>query len=237
MRALVLLGVAAMLPCASDAAEPTSQTAVPAVAEVTADTKAPENVRTVTLDPNERRPVCRRHVPTGSRIAEQRCESADEGAHRRRSRQPRHLAPRPRRDARSASDARASPATGNGRSRCAGAASISRPAKPRLGGYLISMTEYVTHGGIKIARSLHDLVRDEIAPGTGIAPDTVWTLLDSIVRTLGPRNRALLEKRDALQAKIDAWLGAAAARHSSRRRPPLTCARSATSCPSGRRSR
>jgi malate synthase len=72
----------------------------------------------------------------------------------------------------------------------------------------IRMTEYVAHGGIKIARVLHDLVRDEIAPGTGVAPDTVWTLLDSIVRTLGPRNRALLEKRDELQAKIDAWLSA-----------------------------
>ena len=68
------------------------------------------------------------------------------------------------------------------------------------------MTEYVAHGGIKIARSLHALVRDEIAPGTGIAPEAVWTALDSIVRTLGPRNRALLEKRDALQAQIDAWL-------------------------------
>jgi malate synthase len=70
------------------------------------------------------------------------------------------------------------------------------------------MTEYIAHGGIKIASSLHALVRDEIAPGTGVAPDAVWTLLDSIVRTLGPRNRALLEKRDELQAKIDAWLAA-----------------------------
>jgi malate synthase len=68
------------------------------------------------------------------------------------------------------------------------------------------MTEYIAHGGIKIARALHALVRDEIAPGTGVEPDAVWTSLDSIVRTLGPRNRALLEKRDALQAKIDAWL-------------------------------
>ncbi len=67
---------------------------------------------------------------------------------------------------------------------------------------------YVTHGGLKIAKLLHDLVRDEIAPGTGVAPDAVWSLLDSIVRTLGPRNRALLEKRDALQTKIDAWLAA-----------------------------
>jgi malate synthase len=68
------------------------------------------------------------------------------------------------------------------------------------------MAEYVAHGGIKIARPLHDLVRDEIAPGTGIAPDAVWTLLDSIVQTLGPRNRALLAKRDTLQRQIDAWL-------------------------------
>ncbi len=70
------------------------------------------------------------------------------------------------------------------------------------------MTDYVAHGGIKIAKPIHDLVREEIAPGTGVAPDAVWTLLDEIVRTLGPRNRALLAKRDALQAKIDAWLAA-----------------------------
>ena len=69
------------------------------------------------------------------------------------------------------------------------------------------MTDYVTHGGIRIAKELHELVRDEIAPGTGIEPSKVWSLLDAIVRELGPRNRALLEKRDALQARIDRWLG------------------------------
>jgi malate synthase len=67
---------------------------------------------------------------------------------------------------------------------------------------------YVSHGGIRIAPSLYDLVRDEITPGTGVAPAAVWSLLDEVVRTLGPRNRALLEKRDALQAKIDTWLAA-----------------------------
>ena len=64
------------------------------------------------------------------------------------------------------------------------------------------MTEYVQHGGIKIAKPLYDLVRDEIAPGTGVAPETAWSLLDSIVQTLGPRNRALLAKRDSLQAVV-----------------------------------
>jgi malate synthase len=68
------------------------------------------------------------------------------------------------------------------------------------------MTDYISHGGIRIAKPLHDLVRDEIAPGTGIPPDVVWSLLDNVVQTLGSRNRALLDKRDALQAKIDAWL-------------------------------
>ena len=68
------------------------------------------------------------------------------------------------------------------------------------------MTDYLSIGRLRVARSLHDLVRDEIAPGTGIAPDRVWSLLDDIVHELGPRNRALLQHRDALQAQIDRWL-------------------------------
>ncbi len=70
------------------------------------------------------------------------------------------------------------------------------------------MTDYLQHGGIRIAKPLYDLVRDEIAPGTGVAPEAAWSLLDSVVQTLGPRNRALLAKRDSLQAQIDAWLSA-----------------------------
>jgi len=70
------------------------------------------------------------------------------------------------------------------------------------------MTDYVAHAKLKIARPLFELVRDEIAPGTGIAAEAVWDLLDRIVTELGPRNRALLEKRDALQAQIDTWLTA-----------------------------
>ena len=70
------------------------------------------------------------------------------------------------------------------------------------------MTDYVTYGGIRIAKPLYELVRDEIAPGTGVAPEAAWSLLDTVVQTLGPRNRALLAKRDSLQAQIDAWLSA-----------------------------
>jgi malate synthase len=70
------------------------------------------------------------------------------------------------------------------------------------------MTEYVSSGNIKIAKPIHDLVQNEIAPGTGIDPATVWTLLNELVRDLGPANRVLLEQRDALQEQLDQWFAA-----------------------------
>ena len=67
------------------------------------------------------------------------------------------------------------------------------------------MIERIEIGGLGIARPLYELVRDEIAPGTGIDPDGFWRSFGEIVGDLGPRNRALLERRDTLQAQIDAW--------------------------------
>ena len=70
------------------------------------------------------------------------------------------------------------------------------------------MTDYTPAAGLRVATVLHDLVRAEIAPGTGVAPESVWALLAEIVRDLGPRNTALLARRDELQSQIDAWLAA-----------------------------
>ena len=67
------------------------------------------------------------------------------------------------------------------------------------------MSGRVEIAGLAIARSLHDLVRDEIAPGTGVEPEAFWRALAGIVRDLGPKNRALLERRDRLQSRIDSW--------------------------------
>jgi len=64
---------------------------------------------------------------------------------------------------------------------------------------------YVEAGGLRIATPLHGLIKNEIAPGSGIEPDDFWSSLSDIVRDLGPKNRALLAKRDELQEKIDAW--------------------------------
>jgi malate synthase len=63
----------------------------------------------------------------------------------------------------------------------------------------------VSVGNLKVAKVLHEFIVGEAMPGTGIDATTFWRGLDRIVHDFAPRNRALLERRDALQAKIDAW--------------------------------
>lgn len=60
-------------------------------------------------------------------------------------------------------------------------------------------------GGLRINEVLYNLVRDEIAPGSGVEPDAFWTALGEIVRDLGPGNRELLDMRDRIQEKMDSW--------------------------------
>ena len=67
------------------------------------------------------------------------------------------------------------------------------------------MADIVNVGSLKINEALYNLIRDEIAPGTGVEPDQFWQALGQIVADLGPKNRALLQKRDDLQRQIDDW--------------------------------
>ncbi|OUR92499.1 malate synthase G [Gammaproteobacteria bacterium 42_54_T18] len=67
------------------------------------------------------------------------------------------------------------------------------------------MTDRIQKGGLQIASVLHDLVANEIIPGTGIEADAFWASLESVLNDLAPKNKALLAKRDSLQAQIDAW--------------------------------
>jgi len=67
------------------------------------------------------------------------------------------------------------------------------------------MIERITVAGLQIAKPLYDLLKDEIAPGTGIMADDAWQGFARIIEQMSARNRALLERRDELQARIDAW--------------------------------
>ncbi|MFE3291980.1 malate synthase G [Rhodococcus sp. NPDC059234] len=67
------------------------------------------------------------------------------------------------------------------------------------------MTERVQVGGLQVAKVLHDFVNTEALPGTGVDADAFWAGAVKVIEDLAPKNKALLAKRDDLQAQIDAW--------------------------------
>ncbi len=69
----------------------------------------------------------------------------------------------------------------------------------------MSEVERVSVAGLKVAKILHDFVVNEVIPGTGIEAAAFWQGLDQIIHRFAPVNRALLQRRDDLQAKIDDW--------------------------------
>jgi len=76
------------------------------------------------------------------------------------------------------------------------------------------MTDLVERHGVKIDRRLLDFVTEKALPGTGIDAEAFWAGFAALLGDFAPENRALLAKRDALQAQIDAW-------HDARRGQPI----------------
>ncbi|MGB7242985.1 MAG: malate synthase G [Sulfitobacter sp.] len=59
--------------------------------------------------------------------------------------------------------------------------------------------------GLQVDDQLVAFIEEHALPGTGISADDFWAGLSTVLHDLGPENRRLLEKREALQAQIDAW--------------------------------
>ena len=67
------------------------------------------------------------------------------------------------------------------------------------------MTTRTTRAGLSIASELADFVEKRALPETGISPEALWAGLAAILDRFVAVNRALLAKRDTLQAQLDAW--------------------------------
>ncbi len=67
------------------------------------------------------------------------------------------------------------------------------------------MTNYVTRAGLQVDSALAGFVDSEVLGPLGRDVDGFWQGFAELVATFAPRNRSLLETRDDLQAKIDAW--------------------------------
>ncbi len=63
----------------------------------------------------------------------------------------------------------------------------------------------ITSHGLQVAAPLHSFVESEALPGTGVSAEAFWSGFASLIQDLAPRNRALLVRRDEMQAQVDAW--------------------------------
>ncbi|WP_024953536.1 malate synthase G [Sulfurospirillum arcachonense] len=67
------------------------------------------------------------------------------------------------------------------------------------------MGKYTKVGTLQVDNELLNLINQEIIPNTNVEVVQFWKKFEDIITDLSPINKALLEKRDELQLKMDAW--------------------------------
>jgi malate synthase len=73
-----------------------------------------------------------------------------------------------------------------------------------MGTELVLMNK-IKKGNLIINSVLLEFVNKEVVPGTDINLDEFWKKFDSAVHELAPINKALIQKRETIQKKIDKW--------------------------------
>ena len=63
----------------------------------------------------------------------------------------------------------------------------------------------IKKGNLTVDSILLDFVNKEAIPETGINAEDFWSKFDLAVHELEPINKALIEKRESIQKKIDKW--------------------------------
>ncbi len=67
------------------------------------------------------------------------------------------------------------------------------------------MIQAASHHDFTINERFRDFIEKELLPAIGMSAEQFWQGLATIVTELTPENRELLDIRDAMQRKIDAW--------------------------------
>jgi malate synthase len=67
------------------------------------------------------------------------------------------------------------------------------------------MTDRVDRSGLQVDGQLAQFLETEVVAPIGTQADAFWKGFAALLADFAPRNRALLGKRDALQARIDEW--------------------------------
>jgi malate synthase len=68
-----------------------------------------------------------------------------------------------------------------------------------------AVADRVQTSGLSVEKALYDFINIEVLPGTGIEAAKFWADFDALIHDSAPQNRSLLQKRAALQSKLDAW--------------------------------
>lgn len=63
----------------------------------------------------------------------------------------------------------------------------------------------VNKNDLQVDEQLATFIEQEVLPGTSVNADRFWSGLSQMVYEMGPKNKALIDKRAELQAQIDAW--------------------------------
>ncbi len=79
------------------------------------------------------------------------------------------------------------------------------------------MSSRETRNGLQIDPVLVDFIEQKALPGTEVSAIDFWAGLSRLANELGPKNRALLDKRADIQGRIDGW-------HAARRGLPIDAA-------------
>ncbi|AVW91645.1 malate synthase G [Celeribacter baekdonensis] len=72
----------------------------------------------------------------------------------------------------------------------------------------------IDKSGLKVDQELATFIDTQALVGTGVTAEVFWGGLADMVATFGPKNRALLQKREEMQSQIDDW-------HIARKGQPL----------------